>query len=179
MAVNLGSAYVTIKPSTSGFIKTLASEAKGAGEQSGSNFTSSFSNIVKGSAIFSVVNSALTQLGNAFSSTLSAGISRYDTMKTFPTIMKNLGYSSDDAAVQVKRLSEGVKGLPTSLSDITNLTTQVAPLTSSLQEATDVSLAFNNMLVASGKPMADQQRAMQQYTQALAKGKPDYLDCEQ
>lgn len=176
MAVSLGDAYVTIKPSTKNFITTLAKEGNSAGKQTGTNFTNSFSSIVKGSAIFSVVNSALTSIGNAFTSTLSAGIKRYDTMKTFPTIMKNLGYSTEDAAVQVERLSQGVRGLPTSLSDITNLTTQVAPLTKSLAEATDVSLAFNNMLVASGKPMADQQRAMQQYTQALAKGKPDYMD---
>lgn len=180
MAVNLGKAYVTVMPSTKGFISTLAKEASGAGttagESAGNQFSASLGSVIKGSAIFSIVQGAMQQVGSVISSSLDSAISRADTLNTFPTIMKNLGYSADDASVQVTKLADGIEGLPTTLDSITDLAAQVAPLTDSLGEATDVSLAFNNMLVASGKPLEEQQRAMQQYTQALAKGKPDMMD---
>lgn len=116
---------------------------------------------------------AAAAIGTTLTGSIGSAVSRVDTLNNFPRIMANLGYSASDAAKSAKKLSEKLRGLPTSLQDIMPLVQQIAPLTGSLDEATNVGLAFNNMLVASGKSTADQSRAMQQYTQMLATGKVD------
>ena len=116
---------------------------------------------------------AAAAIGTTLTGSIGSAVSRVDTLNNFPRIMANLGYSASDAAKSAKKLSEKLRGLPTSLQDIMPLVQQIAPLTGSLYEATNVGLAFNNMLVASGKSTADQSRAMQQYTQMLATGKVD------
>ena len=118
---------------------------------------------------------AAAAIGTTLTGSIGSAVSRVDTLNNFPRIMANLGYSASDAAKSAKKLSEKLRGLPTSLQDIMPLVQQIAPLTGSLDEATNVGLAFNNMLVASGKSTADQSRAMQQYTQMLATGKVDML----
>ena len=118
---------------------------------------------------------AAAAIGTTLTGSIGSAVSRVDTLNNFPRIMANLGYSASDAAKSAKKLSEKLRGLPTSLQDIMPLVQQIAPLTGSLDEATNVGLAFNNMLVASGKSTADQSRAMQQYTQMLATGKVDMM----
>ena len=176
MAYSAGTAYVQIKPTTDNISAQIAAPFKKSGEEASANFSSSFGKTILGGAVMGVAASAASKIGNMFSSSLSAGIERTDLMNNFPNIMKNLGYSAEEAQASVNKLADGVKGMPTSLPDITNLAQQLTPLCSNLDEATDLSLAFNNMLLASGKPMADQSRAMTQFTQALAKGKPDMMD---
>lgn len=53
---------------------------------------------------------------------------------------------------------------------------QLAPLCGSLDEATNIGIAFNDMCLASGASTADVSRAMQQYSQILSKGKPELQD---
>lgn len=176
MAYSAGTAYVQIKPTTKDISSQIAKPFEKSGQEASSKFSSSFGQTMLGGAVMGVAASAASKIGNMFSSSLSAGIERTDLMNNFPNIMKNLGYSAEEAQASVNKLADGVKGMPTSLPDITNLAQQLTPLCSNLDEATDLSLAFNNMLLASGKPMADQSRAMTQFTQALAKGKPDMMD---
>ena len=176
MPYSAGTAYVQIKPTTDNISAQIAAPFKKSGEEASSLFSSSFGKTVLGGAVMGVAASAASKIGSMFSSSLNAGIERTDLMNNFPNIMKNLGYSAEEAQASVNKLADGVKGMPTSLPDITNLAQQLTPLCSNLDEATDLSLAFNNMLLASGKPMADQSRAMTQFTQALAKGKPDMMD---
>lgn len=176
MAYSAGTAYVQIKPTTDNISAQIAAPFKKSGEEASASFSSSFGKTVLSGAVMGVAASAASKIGNMFSSSLSAGIQRTDIMNNFPVIMKNLGYSADEAKDSINRLSEGVKGLPTALPDVANLTQQLAPLCSNLDEATTLSLSFNNMLLASGRPAADQSRAMVQFTQALSKGKPDYRD---
>ena len=42
-------------------------------------------------------------------------IGRADQMNNFPKVMKNLGYSSEDAAASIKKISSALDGLPTTL----------------------------------------------------------------
>ncbi len=171
MATNVGSAYVTLMPSMSGFASSITSDFSSAGTSAGSGFSSGFSTkvgVVAGVAA-SVANKAFTAVANS----LDSAISRVDTLNNFPTIMSNLGYSTEEATAAMNKLVDGVDGLPTSLDSIVNSTQVLAPLCDSLDEAADLSLAFNNALLASGKSSDETSRAMTQYTQMLSKGSVD------
>src|SRR5690606_9852298 len=86
-----------------------------------------------------------------------------------------LGYSSDEAASSIDIMSDRLSGLPTSLDSMAGMVQQLAPLTGGLGEATDLSLALNNALLAGGKDTQIQANAMEQYTQMLAVGKVDMV----
>lgn len=100
-------------------------------------------------------------------------VKRVDTMNNFPKIMKNFGFSAADSAKQVKRMSDRLTGLPTSLDAITGSVQKIAPMSKSLAAATDTSLALNDALLAGGKSMGMQSDALEQYTQMLSVGKVD------
>ena len=94
-------------------------------------------------------------------------------MNNFPKVMKNLGYSATDAAASIKKISDALDGLPTTSSAMTGMVQQLAPLTSNLDEATDIALAFNNAMLAGGASTMEQENALTQYTQMLSAGKVD------
>lgn len=114
-------------------------------------------------------------IGGVLASSIGGAVARVDTLNNFPRVMKNLGYSQEDAAGSAKKLAERLTGLPTALQDIIPLVQRLAPLSSNLDQATETGLAFNNMALASGKGMSDQSRAMEQYTQMLSTGTVDLM----
>lgn len=145
-----------------------------AGSETGSKYSSTFS--AKAGAIAGVVSSVTSSAINAISSSLGSAINRVDTMNNFPKVMQNLGYSGDEATASIKKMSGAIDGLPTSLPALTGMVQQLAPLSSNLDEATNIGIAFNDMCLASGASAADVSRAMQQYSQILSKGKPELQD---
>lgn len=131
-----------------------------------------------GGAFKAIGQSALVAAGiiaGAFAKSLSSAISRVDTLNNFPKVMKNLGYSTEDATRSIEKLSNGIQGLPTRLDDIASTTQRLAPLASSLDEASDLAIALNNAFLAGGKGSAEAARGMEQYTQMLAVGKVDMM----
>lgn len=145
-----------------------------AGLDAGGKFSSGLS--AKAGAVMGLVSSVTSKAFNAISSSLGSAIGRVDTMNNFPKVMKNLGYSSDDATASIKKMSASIDGLPTSLPALTGMVQQLAPLCGGLDEATNIGIAFNDMCLASGASTADVSRAMQQYSQILSKGIPDMQD---
>lgn len=109
----------------------------------------------------------------AVSSSVGAAVERTDMMNNFPKVMSNIGFSADDAAKSVQKISNSLDGLPTASSAMTGMVQQLAPLTSSLDEATDISLALNNAMLAGGASTVEQENALTQYCQQLAAGKVD------
>lgn len=107
------------------------------------------------------------------SSSVGAAVERTDMMNNFPKVMSNIGFSADDAAKSVQKISNSLDGLPTASSAMTGMVQQLAPLTSSLDEATDISLALNNAMLAGGASTVEQENALTQYCQQLAAGKVD------
>ena len=107
-----------------------------------------------------VVSRAFDMVKNS----IGAAVDRVDTLNNFPKIMSSLGYSATDAGNQVQRMSDRLQGLPTSLDQMTGMVQKIAPLTGSLSEATDISLAFNDALLAGGKSTSMQSDAMEQYS---------------
>ncbi|MDY5081994.1 MAG: tape measure protein [Collinsella sp.] len=145
-----------------------------AGSDAGGKFSSGLS--AKAGAVMGLVSSVTSKAFDAISNSLGSAIGRVDTMNNFPKVMKNLGYSSDDATASIKKMSASIDGLPTSLPALTGMVQQLAPLCGGLDEATNIGIAFNDMCLASGASTADVSRAMQQYSQILSKGIPDMQD---
>ncbi|WP_346662811.1 tape measure protein [uncultured Merdimonas sp.] len=131
--------------------------------------SSSMMDIAKGAGVFRVVEAAISKLE------ASAGdaVDRFDTMTRFPKVMEQMGFSADVSNRSIKKLSDGIKGLPTSLDGIVSSTQRIAVLTGDLEKATDTSLALNNAFLASGSASADAERGLVQYTQMLSKGTVD------
>lgn len=127
-------------------------------------------------AVAGAMQVAVTKAFSIISSSIGSAVQRIDTLNNFPKIMGNLGYATDESTVAIKNLEKGVLGLPTSLSDIASAMQNIAPSTKSLDEATKLTLALNNALLAGGKPMAMQATAMEQFSQAISKGKPDMME---
>ena len=123
--------------------------------------------------IAGIASNVASRAMNLITSSVGKAVDRADQLHNFPVIMKNLGYSAVDASKSVRKLSDGIDGLPTSLNSMTGMVTQLAPLTKNLDEATNLSLAFNNALLAGGKSVQAQENAMTQYQQMLAAGKVD------
>lgn len=145
-----------------------------AGSDAGGKFSSGLS--AKAGAVMGLVSSVTSKAFDAISNSLGSAIGRVDTMNNFPKVMKNLGYSSQEAEASIKKMSTSIDGLPTSLPGLTSMVQQLAPLCGSLDEATNIGIAFNDMCLASGASTTDVSRAMQQYSQILSKGKPELQD---
>jgi len=134
----------------------------------------SFSRIAK--IGLAAVATAAVAAGAAIVSNLGNAVRRVDTLNNFPKVMANLGYGADEANKSIDALDKGVRGLPTSLNEIASALQNIAPGADSLDEATKLTLALNNALVAGGKDAGLQASAMEQFSQAVAKGRPDMME---
>ena len=179
MATELAAAYITLIPSLKGAQEAIAKQlggidTSGAGKTMGAKAGGGFATgLLSVGAIAGAAASVTSAAMNAISNAMDGAIKRTDTMNNFPKVMQNMGYSAVDAEKSIKIMSDRLIGLPTSLNGMTGLVQQLAPLTSGLDEATNIGLAFNDMLLASGKGTEDQNRAMYQYVQFLGKGTVD------
>jgi tape measure domain-containing protein len=113
-----------------------------------------------------------TALVAVFASKLPAAISRIDTLNNAPKILQNLGYSADESTKAIDKMDKGLRGLPTTLDGGVNAMMRFVTTTNKgIDYATDLTLAFNNMLLAGGRGPQEAARGMQQFTQILARGK--------
>lgn len=178
----VGKAYVTIIPSAKGFTKGLGESVlpqteetgKQAGGKFGSGMKSGFSKIT--GVIAGVVSAVASRGIDVLSNSLDGAIKRVDTINNFPRVLTSLGYSADDAAKSVSKISDHINGLPTTLDSMTSSVQQILPSVKNVDKASDIMLAFNDALIAGGKSTEYQQSAIEQFSQALAKGKPEMQD---
>lgn len=179
MAYNLATAYVPIVPSMDGVGKAIekafgdASKTTGSktGQSIGQGLSVGFA--AKVGAVAGITSNVFGKVASVVTSSLGSAVDRADQMNNFPKVMKNLGYSSEDAAASIRKITNALDGLPTTSSAMTGMVQQLAPLTSNLDEATDIALAFNNAMLAGGASTMEQENALTQYTQMLSAGKVD------
>lgn len=169
---------VLLTPKFDGLTASLNKQLGGLGKssysfggKSGSQFSTGFA--LKLGVISSLANTAFSAVGSAISSNLGAAVSRVDTLNRFPKVMQQIGFSATDSSAAISKLSDGVKGLPTGLDEIAASAQSFALMTGDIDLATDTALALNDAFLAAGSSSADVSRGLQQYTQMLAKGKPD------
>ena len=125
--------------------------------------------IVAGVGITKVIGASM----NVLSSSLDGAINRFDTMQSYPKVMKSLGFSVERSQKSVAKLNQSVQGLPTSLADVVTTSKSLSAVTGNIDKATDTTIALNHAFLASGSSSEDASRGLQQYSQMLAKGTVD------
>lgn len=144
------------------------------------NVTESFGQKIKSGIGFGVLMRAgqkcFDVIGSAISSNLAGATKRFDTIKNFPKVMESLGYTAEQAGTSMDTLAGSINHLPTTLDKVASQVQSVVAVTGDLEKATDLTLALNNAMASGGAPAEQQASAITQWTQALAKGKPDMQD---
>lgn len=126
-------------------------------------------NIVAALGITKIIGKALSTINNS----MEGAISRIDILNNFPKVMKNLGISSYDSTKAVKKLSEGLKGIPTKLDDASLAVQRFTSINNDVNKSTDYFLALNNALLAGGASADIQANALEQLSQMYAVGTVD------
>lgn len=113
---------------------------------------------------------------SALNSSLDGAIERVDTLNNFPRVMENLGISAEDSNEAMQELNDGLLGLPTTLNQGVSAVQRFTSQNGDVKKSTQIFLALNNAILAGGASTESQASAMEQLSQAYAKGKPDALE---
>lgn len=138
--------------------------------QSQAGVTSTFKSIAGAIGLVKVASVGISNI----TKNMEGAVSRFDTLRNFPKVMKNMNVPIEDSTKAINQLSDGIDGLPTSLDSIVKTTQQLFPIMGNdIKKATKSSLALNNAFLASGSTSADASRGLIQYSQMLSVGKVD------
>lgn len=152
----------------SGFTSTMGSARKSmSGLDDNTQKTNmSILQMAAGAAVFK----ALTVATNVLTASVGKAVDRYDTLKSYPRVLQQLGYSTMEADSSTRKLSEGINGLPTSLDEVVSTAQRLTILTGNLEESTDLTIALNNAFLASGASSDKAARGTEQYISMLSRG---------
>lgn len=166
----VGTYYITIMPDMSKFTGGVNSAIGGLGTNATGTMNRSFMDVLKGSAIGTMLGNVATDLGGMVMSGIDTGIQRADTLRNFPRVMESMGYSADEAQGKIKLIMDRLRGLPASTQDVVRLTQSIADSTGSLDLAAKASLGFTDMLIANGASAAEVTQAQGVLNRVLGKG---------
>ncbi len=183
---NVGTAQMTITPKFDNLSASVNKALSGVNVSSGSaKLGSSVSDgvsrgLAKSGALVGAFSTITSKAMDAISSHVGSAVSRLDTLKNYPTVMSNLGVSSDEASTSIKTMSDRLSNLPTALNDMAStvqgLYTSARNYGMSLTDITNAGLGLNDMLLAGGQSQGIVNAAMEQFRQMVSKGKPDMQD---
>ena len=165
----VGTYYITIMPSMSSFTSSVKSALSSAGTEGGKTYSTSFLDVVKGSALGSALGGLAQKAGGMIVSGLSTGIARLDTLSNYPKVMQNLGYSAEEAGRSIQTISDHLVGLPSSTDEVVRLTQSIADSTNDLGLATRAALGFSDMMTAAGASTDEVATATSVFNRILGK----------
>ena len=145
-------------------------------DRTSKKITSSVSSIAKGVLVATGVTKAFSAAWNMVNNSMDGAISRLDTMNNFPKVMSNLGIGAEESDKAIKTLSNRLKGLPTTLDSAALGVQRLTSKNGDVKKSTDMFLAMNNAILAGGASTEIQASAVEQLSQAYAKGKPDMME---
>ena len=157
---NGGNILFHFKGDTSGLQKTI----------------SSVGSMTKSILVATGITKALSTAWNMVSSSTGDAIDRFDKLNAFPKTMKSLGISTEQSEKSINKLSEKLKGLPTTLDAGASAVARFTAKNEDIERSTEMFLAVNNAIIAGGAPMENQTAALEQMIQAYSKGKPDMME---
>ena len=123
-----------------------------------------------------LISAGIHKSFDMINSSVDGAIRRVDILNNFPKVMSNLGISADASKKAIARMSDELKGLPTSLDSAAMSVQRLTSKNGDVGKSTDMFLALNNAILAGGAPMDIQATAIEQISQAYAKGKPDMME---
>ena len=133
---------------------------------------STVKSIIAGLGITKLISSAMSEIRNS----IDGAVSRLDTLNNFPKVMSNLGIASEEADKSIKKMSDKLAGLPTTLDQGAAAVQRFTSANGDVEKSTDIFLALNNAILAGGASSEIQASALEQLSQAYAKGKPDMME---
>ena len=157
----------SLKASLNGVEKQVESK----GTNTGSKFGTAWAH-----AAGDLMSKGISKAMSMISSHIDDAIKRVDTLNNFPRIMTNLGVSASDAEASIKKMSDKLQGLPTTLDAGAAAVQRFTSKNGDVKKSTDIFLALNNALLAGGQTTEIQASALEQLSQAYAKGKPDMME---
>ena len=179
MAIELAAAYLTILPSLQGVgaaIKNEIEPALGeAGESGGAQMVEGLAAVLeKGQGLISkALDKAKSQFKSDIMSNMFKGFKRADILNNFPRVMESLGYEADVADASIQKIASHLSGLPSSTSEVATNVQMLTATLGDLEYATDIGVAFNDMMLAGGQGTEAAARSLTQLNQMLALGKVD------
>ena len=165
-ANNLGTAYIKIAPQMQGIQKSISDGLAGIKSTS----------LPGATALGTVIAKGVSAAMNLVTSSLDDAIKRTDVINNFPKVMSNIGIGADEAQESIDTLKKKLDGLPTSLQAGAMAVQRFTSKNSDIKKSTDLFLALNNAILAGGAPAEIQATAIEQMSQAYAKGKPDMME---
>ena len=145
-------------------IDTMQNKAKSGG--------ATIKNIVAGLGITKLIAKAFSLINE----NIDSAVARVDTLNNFPKVMSNLGISAEEADKSIKKMSDKLSGLPTTLDQGAMAVQRFSSANGDVAKSTDIFLALNNAILAGGASTEIQASALEQLSQAYAKGKPDMME---
>lgn len=149
----------------------ISNEMESTGTKSGKRFGDAWT-----VAAGNLLAKGISKIGSAISNNFDKAISRVDTLKNFPKVMSNLGIAADESAESINLMAEKLQGLPTNLDQGAAAVQRFTSKNNDVKKSTDIFLALNNALLAGGMSTEIQATALEQISQAYAKGKPDMME---
>lgn len=165
-ANNLGTAYIKIAPQMQGIQKSISDGLAGIKSTS----------LPGATALGTVIAKGVSAAMNIVTNSLDDAIKRTDVINNFPKVMSNIGIGADEAQESIDTLKKKLDGLPTSLQAGAMAVQRFTSKNSDIKKSTDLFLALNNAILAGGAPAEIQATAIEQMSQAYAKGKPDMME---
>lgn len=129
-------------------------------------------NIVSALGITKLISTAFNTINNS----IDGAVSRLDTMNNFPKVMSNLGIGAEESKEAINDLSERLKGIPTTLDAAALSVERFTSKNGDVKKSVEIFTAINNALLAGGASSEIQASALEQLSQAYAKGKPDMVE---
>jgi tape measure domain-containing protein len=127
-------------------------------------------------AIGNLIADVFRKVASVINDSMDTAIKRFDTLNNFSKVMSNLGISAEDSQKSIDKLSEKLMGLPTTLQDGAMAVQRFTSANGDIKKSTDYFLALNNAILAGGASTEIQATALEQLSQAYAKGKPDMME---
>ena len=103
-------------------------------------------------------------------------VKRLDALNQFPRVMSNLNVSAEESQKAIDKMSKKLQGLPTTLDEGAMAVQRFTSKNGDVAKSTDLFLALNNAILAGGASAEIQSSALEQMSQAYAKGKPDMME---
>jgi tape measure domain-containing protein len=175
---------LTIKGNSSQLIAALnkagaavdgfANKSSNSGNKSKNAFSglSGAVSVAAGNLISAGIHKSFDMISNS----VDDAIRRVDILNNFPKVMSNLGISADQSKKAITLMADSLKGLPTSLDSAAASVQRLTSKNGDVGQSTEMFLALNNAILAGGAPMDIQATAIEQISQAYAKGKPDMME---
>lgn len=129
-------------------------------------------NIVSALGITKLISTAFNTINNS----IDGAVSRLDTMNNFPKVMSNLGIGVEESKEAINDLSERLKGIPTTLDAAALSVERFTSKNGDVKKSVEIFTTVNNALLAGGASSEIQASALEQLSQAYAKGKPDMVE---